>query len=493
MHISPLAIAQRHPRGLFCKTDRLYAEAADFIYTRLKKQIQGLLDETSIKRVSVSCALFLEDYFSETHQMAMFMDWHEQKFGSPLPFYGGFENDADALKKQFQFVLWHAICAERHANVINPENEGLEVTASRIMSDLASSRLWDRLDYEPNEELAGYLYSEETQSDIMEIKKVLMWIQRYSFFGYWYDLPGDDTMCKSIDTVFPELDDSRRKYAIDSLSAYGLQTWPCSLRAQDIYAKMIRIDMDDDNDPYAKSIEDIECKKFAIYRIANYADDTIEMEDFDGTRFTVDRDSFSGPKNNSSKHITSSFVRFRDKYYCNGICSFHEFPDKEYEKYRKAREEEYRLMHAEGQYDKFIKKNKGCRVFFFKNFMEYTKWMKDSLGIKDNAPFPGDARMKNDPLMAFFEPNGQMTIVYQIEGVNSPLNPAYDKKIAPNKAFSLLLSATSASPDCIHYLLENGLLSDAAFNHIKGAEAGHALAQNNAEFLTRCFRRDIRW
>lgn len=493
MKISPLAIAQRHPRGLFCKTDRMYAEAADFIYIRLKKQILGLLDENSIKRVSISCALFLEDYFSETHQMAVFMQWHKNKFGSFLPFYADFTDEADALKKQFQFVLWHAICAERPSNIINPENEGLVVTTYRIVSDLAASRLWDRMDSEPNEELTEYLYCEETQSDIMEIKNVLKWIQRYSFFGYWYDLPGDDAVAKSIDTMFPNLDDSKRTYAIDSISAYGLQTWPCSLKAQEIYASMIRFDMDDDNDPYAKDIEDIEYKGLSIYRIVDSSDESFMIEDFDGTRFPVTRDSFSERTGDGYKQIVSSFVKFGGVYSCNGISSWYDFPDEEYEKYRKTREEEHSMMHKEGQFDEFIQKNKGRRVFFFNNFMEYTAWIEKDLGLKGDMPSLPDKSMKNDPLMIFFEPNGQMTLTYEVEGICSPLNPAYDKKKAPNKALGLLLSTSSASPDCIHYLLEQGLLSDAAFNHIKGAEAGHALVQNNVELLTRCFRRDIRW
>lgn len=84
-HIPSIAISQRHPKGLFCKTDRLYATAADFIYVRLERELGGMLGVDSIRRVAISCALFFEDHFSRTHQMEVFMQWHQRKFGTLLP------------------------------------------------------------------------------------------------------------------------------------------------------------------------------------------------------------------------------------------------------------------------------------------------------------------------------------------------------------------------------------------------------------------------
>lgn len=151
-------------------------------------------------------------------------------------------------------------------------------------------------------------------------------------------------------------------------------------------------------------------------------------------------------------------------------------------------------MHMEGQYDKFIQKNEGRRIYFFANFKEYLQWLKKEHKIKNTSSvsFDDDER-KNLPLMAFFEPNGQSTLITDIKGIKTPHNPFYDPKEAPDEACMLIVNTHNCSPDCLRYLLDNNLLPDAALNHVKGPEAGRALVQHNAEFLARCFRRDIRW
>lgn len=494
MRIPALAITQRHPKGLFCKTDRLYAEVAEFIYTRLKDEISNLLDDNGLKRASISCALFLEDHFSNTHQMAVFMQWHQQKFGTLLPIYN-YVDPTSLFTKQFQLVLWHAICAERDGRIINPENEGLTLISMRILAEMSETGLWDCL--VPNEQLADHLYCEETQNDIMEIKGVLMWIQHYSFFGYWYDLPEDESIADGVDTVLSQANDSQRTYAIDSLSAFGRQCWPCSLKPQEIYARMIRFEMEDDNDPMAQDIEDIDYKKFALYRKVHFGSDNILMEDFQGHQFSVARNSF-GPmpvqEAQESTHFVGSFVRFHNKYESNGISLWTSLSDEQYQYYCETRQQEEYYMHMEGQHDKFIQKNDGRRIYFFANFKEYLQWLKKEHKIKNTSGVPlDDDERKDSPLMVFFEPNGQSTLINDIKGIKSPHNPYYDPKAAPDEACQLIVNTHNCSPDCLRYLLDNNLLPDAALNHIKGPEAGRALVQQNAEFLARCFRRDIRW
>lgn len=136
-HIPSIAISQRHPKGLFCKTDCLYASVADFINASLEGKIGGLLGAGSLRRVAISCALFLEDHFSRTHQVEVFMQWHRQKFGTLLPMYD-FTDPTTLFSKEFQLVLWLTICAERGGSIINPENEGLELVSLRILTAVAT-------------------------------------------------------------------------------------------------------------------------------------------------------------------------------------------------------------------------------------------------------------------------------------------------------------------------------------------------------------------
>lgn len=492
MVISALAIAQRHPKGLACVTDRFYAEVAQFIYKRLKSEVSYLLDDNSLKRASITCALFFEDIFSGTHQMDVFTQWHKQTFGKPLPLYEA-NDPLEFITKQFQLVLWLAICSERHGNVINPENEALVLMTLRILSDMQRQGLWERM--VSNDQLADYIYSEEVQTDIMEIKGVLIWLQHYSFLGYWLDLPEDDLISESIDTAFAYANDSQRTYGIDSVCAFARCTWPCSLRPQDIYARMIRFEMNDDNDAYAKDIADMEFKELAIYRKADESSDHYIMEDPQGERFAVLKSSF-GPEpslRDKPTHIIGTFVRFGEVYHLNGISSWVSFTHEQYKEYCINYQENERLHHAEGQYDAFIKKQGGQRIFFFSNFEELHKWLKKNHLVRNFIDIPEDDERIHKPLMLFFEPNGQFTLTNDIQGIKSPLNPYYDKDAAPICALKLIIDCQGCSPDCLRYLLDNNLLPDAALNHIKGPEHGRDIVQHNAEFLSRCFRRDIRW
>lgn len=492
--IPSIAISQRHPKGLFCKTDRLYATVADFIYSRLEGEIGGMLDADSLRRVAITCALFLEDHFSRTHQMEVFMLWHQQKFGTLLPMYK-YTDPATLFSKEFQLVLWLAICAERGGNIINPENEGLVLTSLRILSEMQQTGLWDRL--LPNEELADHIYCEETQNDIMEIKGVLIWIQHYSFLGYWYDSPEDETIAETVDTLFPEADDAKRAYGIDSTSAFKRQAWPCSLKPQEIYARMIRLEMDDDNDPLAQDIENIEFQCLGAYRLLESTPDTFMLENFEDGQLAVRKDSF-GPsflrEAATKTHVFGSFVRFRGEYHSSGISKWVDMLPEHYEAYCKSCKEDKQNMHMEGQFDSFLKKNHGRRTYFFPNFKEYLQWLSKEHKIKNTEKLQlDDDERKNSPLMVFFEPNGQTTLISEIQSIKAPDNPFYEASSAPRNALALILSPMGCSPDCLHYLLENGYLPDAAFNDIKGPEHGRSLVQNNAEFLARCFRRDIRW
>lgn len=497
----------------------MYAELAQMILNILKSNHLDIIDEDSIRRVSVSCALFFEDYISGTHQMEVFMRWHQRKLGKPLPFYdcAGSESDDSVhggsesagcpascdvahakapVEDQLRFVLWHALCAESEGSVINPENVGLTHAASDIISTIIARGTLKRL--APNEQLKDHLYCEQTQSDIMEIKSVLIWIQHYSFLGYWYELPEDEVIAEYVDTAFSRADEGQRAYAIDSLSAFQRVAWPCSLRPQDIYADMIRMEMEDEDDPFAKDIQDIECRQLAIYKKISFISDVVLFQDSKGEQIPVRLDSFeplSVRLLDQKVHFIGSFVKFKGEYHVNGMSSWLDMSADNYDSYREKDRQNERVKHMKGQYDRFISRNGGRRVYFFSDFEDFLKWGKRKLGIP--APRPDEVsaderRRMDSPIMLFFEPEGQFTLSSSVTGVKSPDNPYYDPAKAPVDAFSLGVSPEGCSPDCLLYLLEHGMLEDAAFKHTQGPARGRALFQDNAEFIARCFRRDIR-
>ena len=74
--------------------------------------------------------------------------------------------------------------------------------------------------------------------------------------------------------------------------------------------------------------------------------------------------------------------------------------------------------------------------------------------------------------------------------VKSPDNPYYDHKLSVKEALSPIVNENSFPGELVHFLIENGLLPDAALNSVHGPRRGNALVQENMDFMARFFRQD---
>ena len=175
-------IKKRHPRYLTCETDKQYAELANDIYDMMYEEMD-FMDDFQLKHACISLALYFEDLHSNTHLFETFTTIYQRMFGRYVPFYFSMDaQSADASLDAMKFMLWHSIAAERDGMMLNPSNLGLANMAQRLIE------LWNqkRNQMQPNEDLADYLYSEETQQDANQVKTVLIWLSLNSLLGRWY-------------------------------------------------------------------------------------------------------------------------------------------------------------------------------------------------------------------------------------------------------------------------------------------------------------------
>ena len=267
-------IVKRHPRHLFCSTDKNYADLAFEISHILERM--NLLDEKQLKNVSISLALYFEDIHSKTRQFETFTRLYKRMYGLYVPFF--FSKDAsepEARLDAMKFILWHCICAERDGDIINPTNEGLARMACELLE------LWDseKANIPSNEELADHLFSEETLEDPDEVKLVLIWLSRKSYLGRWYNNPTVDDMPSFIKDIYSAADKDELDYICECLSLSFVRVWPLSLNPWHIYAEMIRIDMDDPDDEMAAMIDNIEVKPLSFYKLKEIHRAIILVED----------------------------------------------------------------------------------------------------------------------------------------------------------------------------------------------------------------------
>ena len=473
-------IKKRHPRYLTCETDKQYADLANDIHDLLYDELD-FMDDQQIKHASISLANYFEDLHSKTHLFETFAKLYKEMFGRYMPFYSSEDADSpQARLDAMKFMLWHSIAAERDGMMLNPTNQGLANMAERLL------KLWDEKKdgIQPNEELADYLYSEETQESANEVKMVLIWLGLNSFLGHWYGNPDPKNDEAGLGKLFGQTNKETLEYANECHIVFRIQTWPLSLTPQHI-----------SNDEIAKSIEQIENKPYEMFQIVGNDLMGLTLKDFQGKTFWVDYSDFVGDARKMTTkhtHILASFIKLNTKWELNGPSLWLNPGQKLYQMYLDDLRNHHSWMHDYvGQFDEFINKHHNERLCFFRNGKEYVKWWKDELGMQDSDLFD-EVKKSKDAMACFFEYNGQTTCCMDAECIKHPDNPCYDKSYAEENSLTFIGNTTSCSPDMLLYMFEHKLLPDAMFNDITGRKHGRQLMQENLEFVARCMRRDIK-
>jgi hypothetical protein len=324
---------------------------------------------------------------------------------------------------------------------------------------------------------------------------VLIWLSLYSLLGRWYGNsdPKYDEAC--LGKLFGQADKETLEYANECHFVFRMQTWPLSLTPQQIYAEMIRIEMDDPNDEIAESIEQIKSREYEMFQIAGSDLMGLTLKDFLGKTFWVDYNDFNGDARkmtNKHTHILASFINMNNRWELNGPSLWTNPNKKHSQMYLEELQQHHHWMNDYvGQYDEFIKKHRGERLYFFRDAKDYFKWTKEDLGMKDTE-IPPEFEDIKEPMACFFENNGQTTCCLNAKCIKHPNNPYYDKSYAEENSLAFIGNTTSCSPDMLLYMFEHRLLPDAMFNDIRGRKHGRQLMQENLEFMGRCMRRDIK-
>lgn len=480
---------QWHPEKLICDTDAAYTKLANAIFGEIEEYL-SFMEPNERPGVAIALAQYIEDMISETHQMEVFMKFYKEMFHYDLPFY---DDDPEKLEyNKMQFVIWHAICSQRNGRFVNPITS-VDKFAELLLPYIELART--KFGCTPNEDLAGYIYSEETLEDPMHVKNVLMWIEGRSFLGRWQNnRPNDDD--SELKEYFPEMDKGLIAYGNASIHAFSNQAWPLSLQAKSIYAEMIRMDVDDPEDEMAQDVENIKFHEIGIFHALELKRDCIIVENFRGEKLMLD--PFSGDRDlvavaKKEPYTMGALFEYRGKWNVCGVNLWVDFEEYKFKEYCKEQQAKYSYFHDfEHQYDDYIKAHGGRRVFFFKDNKEYAAWLKKDLGVK--GPIPSFPEEWNDTTgyAVFFEYNGQSTISYAGQLLCHPDNPYYDEAMAEEAQFYLIGQRGDVSPGLLMYAMAHNMLSVAAMNDRRGAVYGWQTLQNNMEFLARCLRRDIK-
>ena len=486
-------IVRRHPGGYLFETDMAYTELANMIYDIICDKLPSDFTHQEAIEISADIAVYCEDIASSTHLFETFSRLYRRMFHYSLPFYDDEDTDINGFSlNALRFVVWHSIMTQNLNRVINPMNQGVRMIAEGVL-DMLKNHTTELL---ANEEMADYLYSEEAQSDPIETKKVLMWLMYDCYLGRWelHD-SHEDSIRMLLDGHGNE---KMISYADRSLCALKSRTWPLSLKAQTIYAEMIRLEMEDDNDEMALAIENMKTAPLGLYHIMACNNHYLIVQDYQGKSYEIAMNSFDyNPQNEIEKNnhtdVIASFISIDNKtWHVNGICSFANGTQDNFDAYcqdhQKSNELIEKRMH---QFDGYINQHGGKRLFFFEDRDAYAQWLKKDLHMKNVDDTNMSVIPDEQPLTAYIETSGNMIICFNTEAIKHPDNKFYNPLEGREYGLDTFIDPDSCSPEFAKFLIENNLLPDALINDSQGMEHGRQLLQENIEFFARCIRRDI--
>ena len=487
-------IKRRHPRYLTCQTDKAYASLANDIFSLLERDLLAIMEPKEARNSCISLALHFEDIHSGLHLFETFTKIYQDMFGSYLPFYPTKgPDDPEAETDVMRLMLWLSVQAECEERLLNPSNDGFRTMALKLL------RLWNdkKSTTPPNEELADYLYAEETQTDADQVKTVLVWLARYCPLGRWFTNPTETNNMSFLKQFLHGADKDTMAYATDCYTLFDRPTWPLSVTPQHVYAEMIRIDMCNPEDELADAIDRMQGKPLSIFEVRGCDGNRLKLKDIDGNEFSVSQTDFFGDIRKLARqntHLAGSFLSLDGAWHLNGPTLWMKPTKKEYENFvRRMR------MHVRTENDgsknasvtEYVSQHGGERLYFLRDLIDYEEWLRLAFGHKE-PDLSAFEDYKDNPLAAFLGDDGLIKLCWMPEVIKHPDNDYYNKQAAEDKAIWFVCNQGACSPDMLLYLMEHRLLPDAMFNDMRGREHGRWLMQENVEFVSRCMRRDIR-
>ena len=147
---------------------------------------------------------------------------------------------------------------------------------------------------------------------------------------------------------------------------------------------------------------------------------------------------------------------------------------KQQDTYLEKQRQEYSFLHDYvGQYDSFIAKHGGERLFFFRDAESCMQWMEKELGT-ERFELPVSEDYLTRPLASFFEHDGRICQCFDAKAIKHPANPYYDKAFAEEHGIAFVGGDTCSKGMLLH-LMKHDLLPDALFNDFRGREHGRLL------------------
>lgn len=477
-------ISLRHPMHVANFTDIEYADVANTVYYLIGNNVKDISD-TARKEIAIKIALYLEDIVSDSGLWVWFVNKHKSLYGKELPFYDVGEDYylGEPNLQDIQYLLWSGVMENRSASIINPETPAL-VNASLIVFEYVDS-MFEQVPI--NEKLVETLYNADIYENFLLQRDMLKWVYLdcYLTRGRFSDkyLEQQEEVFSSI---MDGIDDSQAYYAAESTACYEFKTGPLALYPKEYLAGILR---NRGMNSFGEKVENQEYNSVNIYKLESWNADNVVLLSTSGSHLSVRTSSFNvGIEKTlaTESYCVGTFVRYDKEWYANGLNSWGNL-GKPFDELSKKTDVP---MIPEKEFKALLKKTEGKRLFFARDIAEIKK-IYNSFGIEFDPDMEIDTkRFEYAVIFIHSNTNGICAVGNAARIVKSPDNPYYDHKLSVKEALSPIVNEKSFPGELVHFLIDNGLLPDAALNSIHGPRRGNALVQENMDFMARFFRQD---
>jgi hypothetical protein len=465
--------------------------STDMYYTALANRVLKVLEETGISAVlqnedamrdaAVRLTAWFEDICSGNMLWSVVNTVSRQRFGKPLPFYDTSNYyPGEPNIQDIQLLLWDIIQSHYQDRIINPENAGIEMAADVICG------IFDE-EYETapeTEELMEYLADPTIVSDYWKARKAMEWFSLDSYLSLRSRI---DLMEAFEEQEYNEMF-HLKAYTMRLVHAFVSQRYLMQLTAAEWLSMATHREMN----------IDITHMQPGGYEILQRGEETFLLRDLiSGEELRVQTESFdTGWLKTMAlgiKKIFCQLIGYNGKLYqCGTMVSD---PRKEVEERQLKAIRERLSMEDNARYSHEIFQQKaGAPIVFLRGIDEFIDFHIKRLGTKESAGFrkkmerylrenseQGMVAMMSDP------EHGFLTISSAIPAIKAPNNPWYNQAYAQKNALNLMVQHQSLDYYAAVYLVENGMLPDAALTSTKGYEHGRKLVQNNARYMVDYF------
>lgn len=478
-----------HPYAKVDSVDHYYISIANKIYSELSHSLiaDGLMDDENRRYTSLCLAAWFEDLISKTGIWETFTAECKKRYGSYLPFYS--INDdyyPDEINPEdIRFLLWHHMqFLHRDERIINPENPGIEQTAQDLYELLSA-------EYETapeNEKMQNFLCRASLgEEDFYSYREVLEWFH----YECYFNIENKDQFAEEVENIM-----ENKEIALGDLDMmiYGAHTELMLEGRKNLLSlpsvEWLALLAKRHGVPHWSEVK-VKDRGYYLYRKED--DNFLFLKDlYNGEELKVNQKSLNlnpGTILVPEKNVLNcKLVYFGNSWWQCGLLVNDELSPKFNKNFQDYKAQKDSSINEKTTFHKFMKASKGEFFVFCPSESDIKTFIEKKMGYaySPDLEIP-DLDAEHGLILTASPQTGLYIQVELCDCIKSPHNPYYDPEAVKNKGITFF-----ANPDLIPYeisciLQDQGLLTEATINSLKGESHGRAFIQKNASFLTDYF------